>query len=387
MFAKRVDQIQPFRVMEVLERAAYHESLGRRVVHLEVGEPDFETAEPIVAAGRRALDEGKTKYTPATGIPQLREAIAGYYAAMDVSVQPEQVVVTSGASGGLTLLSALLLDPGDELLITDPGYPCNEVFARLAGGVPVTIPVHAKQNFQPTAEDISAAWGKHTKGVLLASPANPTGTMLPAQTLQTIAEWVRGQQGFFILDEIYQGLTIEASYRSGLQLTSDLYVLNSFSKFFGMTGWRLGWLVVPLEALEPVAKLAQNLFISPSTPAQYAAVAAFEPEAMRIHQRRAEIFVQRAQLLSRGLTELGFRIPVAPQGAFYLYVDVSHTGMNARDFCWRLLDEYQVAATPGEDFGQHLHERFVRFAYTTDEDSIRLGLQRLAQALNAWGVA
>ncbi len=387
MFAKRIDQIQPFRVMEVLERAAYHESLGRRVVHLEVGEPDFETASPIVAAGRRALDEGRTKYTPATGIPRLREAIAGYYATMGVTVQTEQVVVTSGASGGLTLLSALLLDPGDELLITDPGYPCNEVFARLAGGIPVTIPVNANQNFQPTAADVDAAWGECTKGVLLASPANPTGTMLPAQTLQAIAELVRQRDGFFILDEIYQGLTIAASYRTGLQLTPDLYVLNSFSKFFGMTGWRLGWLVVPLEAVEPIAKLAQNLFISPSTPAQYAAVAAFEPEAMAIHQQRAETFVQRAQLLSRGLTELGFNIPVTPEGAFYLYVDVSHTGMHASEFCWRLLDEYQVAVTPGEDFGQYLHDRFVRFAYTTDEDSIRLGLERLAQALDAWGAA
>jgi len=387
MFAKRVDQIQPFRVMEVLERAAFHESEGRRVVHLEVGEPDFATAPPIVDAGLKALAEGKTKYTPATGIPELRQAIVRHYASMGVDVAEQQIVVTSGASGGLTLLAALLLDPGDELLITDPGYPCNEVFTRLAGGEPVTIPVNANQKFQPTATDIDAAWGSATKGVLLASPANPTGTMLEKKVLLDIAETITQHRGFFILDEIYQGLTIDAPYESGLQVTRDLYVLNSFSKFFGMTGWRLGWLVVPLQAVEAVTKLAQNLFISPSTPAQYAALAAFSPEAMEIHRRRADTFVKRAEMLAAGLRELGFSIPVPPEGAFYLYVDVSHTGMNAREFCWRLLDEYQVASTPGEDFGQHLHERFVRFAYTTDEDSIQLGLQRIGQALQSWGVS
>ncbi len=386
MFANRVDQIQPFRVMEVLERAAYHEALGRRVVHLEVGEPDFETAAPIVAAGQQALREGKTKYTPATGIPELRRAIVGHYKKMGVTVNEEQIVVTSGASGGLTLLAALLLNPGDELLITDPGYPCNEVFTRLAGGVPVTMAVNANQKFQPTAAGVEMHWQQRTKGVLLASPANPTGTMLAADTLEEIARSVRQRGGFFILDEIYQGLTIEAPYQTGLQISQDLYVLNSFSKFFGMTGWRLGWLVVPQPAIEAITKLAQNLFISPSTPAQYAALAAFTPAAMAIHDARAATFVARAELLAQGLLKLGFSIPVRPEGAFYLYVDVSHTGLAARDFCWRLLDEFQVATTPGEDFGQHMHERFVRFAYTTDEASIQVGLQRIEQALQAWGV-
>jgi len=386
MFAKRVDEIKPFRVMEVLARAAYHESCGRRVVHFEVGEPDFETASPILAAGQQALADGRTKYTTATGILQLREAISRHYADMGVTVVPEQIVVTSGASGGLTLLAALLLDPGDELLITDPGYPCNEVFARLVGGVPVPVRVSAKQHFQPAVEDLSAAWRTRTKGVLLASPANPTGTMLSAQALGEISAWVCARQGFFILDEIYQGLAPAAPYRSGLQVTSDLYVLNSFSKFFGMTGWRLGWLAVPPGAVEAVTKLAQNLFISPSTPAQYAALAAFSAEAMAIHEHRAQVFAARCALLLQGLLDLGFAVPVRPEGAFYLYVDVSHTGMTARDFCWRLLDDYQVATTPGEDFGEHQHERFVRFAYTTDEASIRLGLERIALALNAWGV-
>ena len=385
MFADWVERIAPFRVMEVLARAAKHEAEGKRVVHFEVGEPDFETAPPIVKAGIKALEEGRTKYTPATGIAALRDLIVGHYAAMGVSIHADQVIVTSGASGGLTLLAGLLLDPGDEMLITDPGYPCNEVFARLAGGVPVPIPVHAAHKFQPTVNDVESAWGPSTKGVLMASPSNPTGTMMSKETLLGISASVKAKGGFFILDEIYQGITFDSPYQSGLELTSDIYVLNSFSKFFGMTGWRLGWLVVPEEAVDPVTKLAQNLFISPSTPAQYAAVAAFTPEAMKFHHHRAQIFAQRASLLYEGLRDLGFEIPVAPEGAFYLYVDVSHTGMAAGDFCWRLLDEYQVAVTPGEDFGHHQHAQFVRFAYTTDEDSMKLGLRRLAQALADWG--
>ncbi len=387
MFSERVEQIQPFRVMEVLERAAYHESLGRRVVHFEVGEPDFATASPIVEAGRQALADGKTKYTPATGIPELRQAIVEHYQSMGVAVEPEQVVVTAGASGGLTLLAALLLNPGDQMLITDPGYPCNEVFAHLVGAQPAPIKVHAEQHFQPNVSDVEAAWGARTKGILLASPANPTGTMLGTDELVGIAQVVQRHDGFFILDEIYQGLTVRPPYQSGLQVHKDLYVLNSFSKYFGMTGGRLGWLVVPPAAVEGVTKLAQNLFISPSTPAQYAALAAFSDSAFAIHEERAAIFKKRARLLYQGLVDLGFRIPVFPDGAFYLYVDVSHTGLSGRDFCWRLLDEYQVAVTPGEDFGNFQHAQFVRFAYTTDESSIELGLQRIGQALQAWGKA
>jgi len=385
MFAKRVDQIQPFRVMEVLERAAFHESQGLRVVHFEVGEPDFDTAAPIVAAGQAALAEGRTKYTAATGIPALREAIVEHYARRGVQIAAERVIVTSGASGGLTLLAGLLLDPGDELLITDPGYPCNEVFARLCGGVPVSIAVGANQRFQPSLQDVQATWSPATRGILLASPANPTGTMLNAQTLTEIADEVRAREGFLILDEIYQGLTIDAAYQSGLQIVDDIFVLNSFSKYFGMTGWRLGWLVVPQGAVSAVTKLAQNLFISPSTPAQYAALQAFSDPAMAIHENRAATFMARAERMISGLTALGFAIPVKPDGAFYLYVDVSHTGLSGREFCWRLLDEYQVAVTPGEDFGAHQAERFVRFAFTTDEDSIDLGLSRIGAALDAWG--
>jgi aspartate/methionine/tyrosine aminotransferase len=372
--------------MELLERAAELEDVGKRVVHLEVGEPDFATAPNIVAAGVKALTNGQTKYTQALGLPALRETIARYYAGFGVSVDPNRVVVTSGASGGLTLLAALLLNPGDELLITDPGYPCNEVFAHLVGAIPRPIAVAANQHFQPNAGDVDAHWGEQTRGILLASPANPTGTMLRGCDIRAIAQTAASHDGFFILDEIYQGITgVDCEYPTGLSLCDDLYILNSFSKFFGMTGWRLGWMVVPEAAVPGLTKLAQNLVISPSTVAQYAALHAFDSQAMALHTERARTYLERASIMAQGLRELGFVIPVFPDGAFYLYVDVSHTGMNSHEFCWRLLEEFQVAATPGEDFGQNMPERFVRFAYTTDEESIRIGLERIGQALGVWG--
>ena len=387
MFSSRTKEISPFVVMQLLQRAQEYERSGKTVVHLEVGEPDFQTAEPIVKAAHAAIDAGRTKYTSASGISDLRQRISAYYQSMGVAVSPNRIMVTSGASGGLTLLAGLLLDPSDRLLITDPGYPCNEVFARLVGAIPKPIAVSAEHRFQPTLASFQAAWSEQTRGALLASPSNPTGTMLSAQDLGDMAAFALSRQGFLILDEIYQGLHHnEPEYVSGLAVTDDIYVLNSFSKFFGMTGWRLGWVVVPEHAIEPITSLAQNLFISPSAPAQYAALAAFDDDAMTVHKARQQAFVSRARLLSRGLEALGFKIPVAPDGAFYLYVDISRTGMNSTDFCWRLIDEYQVAVTPGADFGTHQAGSHVRFAYTTDEQSIALGLERIGQALQAWGV-
>ncbi len=385
MFTDRVGAIKAFEVMEVLARAQELEAQGHRVVHFEVGEPDFPTAQPIVDAGLAALTDGQTKYTIATGILPLRECIAEHYADAGVNLSPERIVVTAGASGGLTLLTALLLGPSDQMLITDPGYPCNEVFTRLVGAEPVPIPVGANQRFQPSVEDIAARWTPRTRGVLLASPANPTGTMLSRSELSGIANEVRQRGGFFVLDEIYQGITWHGEYDTGLQVAPDLYVLNSFSKFFGMTGWRLGWIVVPEAAVEPVTKLAQNLFIAPSTIAQHAAVAAFSAAAMNIHRTRARTFEERCHLLTNGLAALGFQVSIEPDGAFYLYVDISHTGFDSHTFCWRLLDEFHVAATPGADFGQHLQDRFVRFAFTTDTQSIELGIERIAAALKQWG--
>lgn len=384
MFADRLNNIAPFRVMEVLARAAELEALGHRVVHLEVGEPDFVTSAPIVKAGQKALESGHTKYTQATGIPELREAIAAHYLSFGVQVAPERIIITAGASGGLTLLAALLLNPEDEMLITDPGYPCNEVFTMLAGATPKPMVVSPNAGFQPTVDDVDAAWSEKTKGILLASPANPTGTMLESDTMSQIASFVASRDGFFILDEIYQGLVHKESYKTGLQVTDRLFILNSFSKYFGMTGWRLGWVVVPEVAVDPITRLAQNLFICPSAPAQYAALEAFSSEALAVHESRAQEFEQRCARLYQGLTDLGFRIPVQPQGAFYLFVDVSHLGMGSQEFCRRLLDEHFVAVTPGADFGEHYADQYVRFAYTTSLTDIELALERIRDALEAW---
>jgi aspartate/methionine/tyrosine aminotransferase len=304
-------------------------------------------------------------------------------------------VVTAGASGGLLLLAGLLLDPGDELLMPDPGYPCNEVFVGLVNAVPTRINVTAAEGFQVTPEALEKAWTERTRGFLLGSPANPTGALAPRERLAALIDLVHARQGVFLLDEIYQGLIYgegnlygegkdQSDYRTGLAISPDIFVLNSFSKYFGMTGWRLGWMVVPEAFLDGVRRLSQNLFISPSSIAQYAALAAFDADAMEIHESRRQQFERRRDRLSAGLRRLGLTIPVDPDGAFYLYVDVSSTGMGSEAFCWRLIDEYQVAVTPGIDFGSYLADRYVRFAYTTGEEDIDLGLERIGEALDTW---
>tara|TARA_A100001015_G_scaffold316728_1_gene431810 strand:+ start:1917 stop:3149 length:1233 start_codon:yes stop_codon:yes gene_type:complete len=387
MFSKRSREIAPFIVMQLAQRASEFEAAGKTVVHFEVGEPDFQTAEPVVEAAKSAIDLGRTKYTVALGIPELRDRISQYYLDQGVIVGSNRIVITSGASGGLTLLAALLLNPEDELLITDPGYPCNDVFARLVGAHPRPITVGAENRFQPTFADFADAWGPNTRAALLASPGNPTGTMLDQNDLAAMVGFAKESGGALILDEIYQGLHHRpVAYSTGLAVRDDLYILNSFSKYFGMTGWRLGWVVVPEEAVDPITKLAQNLFISPNAPAQYAALAAFDDQALAIHEARRETFAQRAALMADGLKRLGFQIPVMPDGAFYHYVDVSHTGMTSSDFCWRLMDEFQVAVTPGSDFGVHHADRYARFAYTRGGDAIEMGLARIANALAAWGI-
>ena len=270
-YARRLESVSPFRVVELLERAKALEADGHRVVHLEVGEPDFPTAPSIIEAGHAALNGGATKYTQALGIPALRARIAEHYARTSgLELSADRVVVTAGASAGLMLLSALLLDPGDELLLTDPGYPCNEVFIGLVNGVPVRIPLAAGAGFQFGLDQVEACWSPRTRGMLVASPANPTGAVISRTLLQALAAEVGSRDGFLIIDEIYQGLIYrpDVDYRSGLEVTDEAFILNSFSKYFGMTGWRLGWMVVPEAAVDGVARLAQNLFISPASLSQ-----------------------------------------------------------------------------------------------------------------------
>lgn len=390
-YADRLSTIAPFRVVEMLERARELEREGHQVVHLEVGEPDFSTADPIVAAGQEALGAGATKYTEALGIPALRAAISDHYANQGLQVDAGRIVVTTGASAGLLLLAGLLLNPGDNWLLPDPGYPCNEVFVQLVNGQARPLPVTFAQQFQPTADLVAEHWDANTRGILLASPANPTGALLSAEELVAISDFARQHDGVTVLDEIYQGLTYpapgdESNYPSGLALVPDLFIVNSFSKYFGMTGWRLGWLVLPPGGAEALTPLVQNLFISPPAVSQHAALAAFEPAAMAIHEQRRQRFEQRRDKLYAGLQTLGFGLGPPPAGAFYLYADLAPLGleMDGLTFARRLLEEQHVAVTPGIDFGGNGTSQYVRFAYTTNNDNIALGLERIGEALARW---
>ena len=378
--ADRLAHIEPFHVMELLTRARALETAGRSIVHMEVGEPDFPTAEPVVAAGIKALRRGDTFYTPAAGLPALREALSDYYRReYGVTVDPSRIFVTPGASGALLLALALLVDPGAEVLVPDPGYPCNRHFVRLLNGQPVALPVEPEHNYQPSAEQLLRHWGARTAAAMLASPANPTGTLLSADELAALAAAAKSRRGQLIVDEIYHGLTYGVRAATAAEL--DVFVVNSFSKYFGMTGWRLGWLVVPEGYQRAAEKVAQNVFIAASTPAQHAALACFTPEAKAIFEQRRQAFEERRNFLLPALRALGFDIPGRPDGAFYLYADCSALTDDSFAFAMELLERGGVAVTPGRDFGSCRPERFLRFAYTTSLPQLQEGVRRLAAFL------
>ncbi len=381
-WARRMSEIEPFRVVEVLTRANELAASGRDIVHMAAGEPDFATAAPIVEAGRAALARGETQYSEAAGIPALREALSGYYASeYGLDVPPGRIMVTPGASGALLLLSALLMNPGDALLMADPGYPCNRHFLRLVEGRGQLVPVDAATRYQLTGEGAAAHWGEDTIGVLVASPANPTGSTLNRQELADLSRTVSDRGGYLLVDEIYHGLGYDAPTPSVLEVDPDAFVINSFSKYFGMTGWRLGWLVAPEAAVAEMEKLAQNLFISLSTMAQHAALAAFEPATREILDQRREVFRQRRDFLLPEVQALGFGVPCKPEGAFYIYADAGRFTDDSQAFCMELLEEHGVALTPGLDFGHHLARRHLRFSYTTAMERLELGVERLAGVL------
>lgn len=380
--APRVADIAPFHVMELLARARALEAAGRDIIHLEVGEPDFPTPPAIVAAAQDCIADGRVFYTPAQGLPELRQAIADFYRRRHgVEVPPARIVVTAGASGALLLALACLASPGGEWLLTDPGYPCNRHFVRSFEGVPVGIPVGAENGFQPTLADLAAHWNENSVGALLATPANPTGTLIDPALLAAIAAFIGARQGALIVDEIYLGLTFDSDAQTALALDpalcENLFVVNSFSKYFGMTGWRLGWLVVPDAYVRDVEKLAQNLFIAASTPAQYAALAAFAPETIAILEARRAEFRRRRDYLAPALEAIGFRITASPDGAFYLYADCSALADDSERFAHELLDVAGVAVTPGLDFGSHRPERHLRFALTTSIERLGEAVERI----------
>ena len=384
-YSARSRAIEPFHVMALLARANELQADGHDVIHLEIGEPDFTTAAPIVAAGQAALANGHTRYTAARGLPQLREAISGFYAQRyGVNIDPQRILITPGGSGALLLASSLLVDPGKHWLLADPGYPCNRHFLRLVEGAAQLVPVGPEVRYQLNADLVERYWDQDSVGALVASPANPTGTLLSRDELEGLSRALRERGGHLVVDEIYHGLTYGVDAGSVLEVDDDAFVLNSFSKYFGMTGWRLGWLVAPEAAVPELEKLAQNLYISASTIAQHAALACFEPATLAILEERRHEFQRRRDFLLPALRELGFGIAVEPEGAFYLYADISAFGGDAFAFCRHFLETEHVAFTPGLDFGRYQASQHVRFAYTQNLPRLQQAVERIARGLQSW---
>ncbi|OIQ86597.1 putative N-acetyl-LL-diaminopimelate aminotransferase [mine drainage metagenome] len=385
--ARRIQEVAPFYVMDVVraarEQEAQWQRQGRSMIHLSVGEPDFSAPEPVVQAGIAALREGRSGYTLAPGLPALREAIAAHYQAKHgVPVDPRRVFITAGASGALTLACLLLVEPGDEVLMPDPTYPCNKNFVVAAGGIPRLLPTTAATRFQPTAAQIDAAWGPVTRGVLLASPSNPTGTSIAPDELARIAAVVRKRGGFLLVDEIYLELGFDPAYgRTALALDDTIISINSFSKYFQMTGWRLGWMVVPEDLVEPLTRLAGNLYICPSSPAQHAALACFAPEALAEAERRRAEFARRRDVIVPALEVLGLDVPVLPDGAFYVWADCSRYSRDSWDFCFDVMRETGVVLVPGKDFATIQPERWFRLSYANSVENLREAADRLGAYL------
>lgn len=384
-YSRRSQEIEPFHVMSLLARAQALEQAGHDVIHLEIGEPDFTTAAPIVQAGQAALSAGHTRYTAARGLPALRAAIAGFYGTRyNLDLDPERILVTPGGSGALLLASSLLVDPDRHWLLADPGYPCNRHFLRLVEGAAQLVPVGPQTAYQLTPSLVDSHWNAASVGALVASPANPTGTVLSAAELAELSQALKARGGHLVVDEIYHGLTYGMDASSVLQVDDEAFVLNSFSKYFGMTGWRLGWLVAPPQAVPDLEKLAQNLYISASSIAQHAALACFEPDTIAIFEQRRHAFQARRDYLLPALRALGFRIEVEPEGAFYLYCDVSDFTDDAQAFCAHFLETEHVAFTPGLDFGHYRANQHVRLAYTQEIPRLEEAVARIARGLDTW---
>ena len=380
--AQRVHAIAPFHVMEVVKAASALARSGADVISMSVGEPDFTAPELVAQAAIDAIRGGATQYTDALGLPALREAIAAHYAsAFGIDIDPRRIVVTAGASAGLLLACAALVGEGDEVLMPDPCYPCNRHFVAAFGGTPVLVPSGAEQRYQLTAADVEQRWGARTRGAIVASPSNPTGTSMTGLQLQQMLAALRQRGGFAVVDEIYQGLSYDHAPVSALHFDPDVITVNSFSKYFNMTGWRLGWLVVPETLVAAFEKLAQNLFICPSAIAQHAALACFHPDSIAVYEQRRLEFKRRRDFLVPQLRDLGFQVPVMPDGAFYVYADIGQVAhrdhADSAAFCMAVLQESAVAIVPGADFGFAAPLAHVRFSYATALPRIEQAVERL----------
>jgi len=366
--------------MDLLARAKQLEAEGRSIIHLEVGEPDFATARPIVDAGILALRQLKTHYTPATGLPELRQAIADHYQCkFGLQINPRRVVVTVGASAALQLALSALTDPGDSILLTDPGYPCNRNIAKVLGINTIDVPVTEDTQYQLGAVHVQQHWLASTRAAMVASPSNPTGTIIEATTMKALIDAVAKLNGHLIVDEIYQGLVYDVDEYTALSLSEDVFVVNSFSKYFGMTGWRLGWMVVPENYVDAIDRVAQNIFLAPPTVSQYAALAAFEAKTEEMLQSRVAIFKERRDYLLPILREMGFKVSAQPQGAFYIYADCSDITHDSFNWTKELLEKEGVAVTPGIDFGEFEAGTHVRFAYTRSIEELERAVCRITR--------
>ncbi|OON62629.1 aminotransferase [Massilia sp. KIM] len=380
--AGRVHAIEPFRVMEMVKAAGELKRAGHDVISMSVGEPDFTAPEIVAQAAMEAIRGGVTQYTDSLGLRELREAISGHYAAVHgLDIDPRRIVVTAGASAGLLLACAALVAEGDEVLMPDPCYPCNRHFVSAFGGSPVLVPSSSDDRYQLSSAHVAEYWSARTRGVLVASPSNPTGTSMTPEQLRAMVDAVRARGGFAIVDEIYQGLSYDHRPVSALAMDDQVITVNSFSKYFNMTGWRLGWLVVPEELVPVFEKLAQNLFICAPTVAQHAALACFTPEALAIFEERRREFQRRRDYLVPALRELGFTVPVMPDGAFYVYADIASLDHPQRGdsaaFSMKVLEDAHVAIVPGDDFGFAAPARHVRFSYATKYERIVEAVGRL----------
>ncbi|EYC50893.1 aminotransferase [Hylemonella gracilis str. Niagara R] len=405
--AERARKIAPFYVMEVAKAAAAlarTAAAGREpMIYLNIGEPDY-TAPPLVReAAERAIRDGRSQYTDATGLPLLREHISNWYAQrFGLDIAPERIVVTAGASAALQLACLALIEAGDEILMPDPSYPCNRQFVQAADGVAKLIPSGPAERFQLSAEQVRAHWNDSTRGgtvktrgVLLASPSNPTGTSIDPAELRRIAEVVRDHEGITLLDEIYLGLSHDERYgqsalglkgSDGSALGDNIISINSFSKYFNMTGWRLGWLVVPQMLVPVVERLAQNLYICPSTIAQHAALACFEPESLAEYERRRAEFKARRDYFIPALNALGLTVPVMPDGAFYAWADCTQACQKLQvkdswDLSFALMERAHLAVAPGRDFGQTDTGRYIRFSTANALPQLQEAVARLRQLL------
>ena len=386
--AQRTRHIEPFQVMELVKQAAALQEAGAPIIHMSIGEPDFTAPPAVIAALSDAARQGRMQYTAAVGIAPLRQAISAYYRSeYGLDIPASRIIVTAGASAALTLACSALVNPGDEVLLTDPGYPCNRHFVAACDGIPRLVAVGPETRFQMTRALLEQHWNERCVGTLLATPANPTGTSIPFDELAAIVQAVRERQGFSIIDEIYLGLSYGTSpARSALALGDDIIVTNSFSKFFHMTGWRLGWLVVPEGLTAAFEKLAQNLYICPSTLAQHAALACFEPESMRIFKERRALFDERRRYIVPAMRALGFDVPVEPDGAFYVYLDCQRICERAgvadsAELAQWLLHKAHVCLVPGADFGHHAPQRYLRLSYATGIGQLKEAVARIGALL------